>query len=179
MAIPAAEKLFFEEAPLLRAAYDIFDNYDSYYPTFGPLEAIQPDVYAYDYTHLSWHGIAFEVVPLPGHTFGSAGYLFEVDGQRVLACGDMMSSPGKIQAYYPAQWSYMVFKGHANLLDSLKTVAALQVDLLLPGHGQPFAPSDQAIGALQRHLERLYELFYARPYQYFKPAFRQVTTHVY
>src|SRR4051794_1156960 len=34
--IPFAERRFLEEADLLRAGYDIFDNYTAYYPTSGP-----------------------------------------------------------------------------------------------------------------------------------------------
>ena len=79
--LPFAEKRFFEETDLLKASYDIYDNYTSYYPCFGPLEDLAPDQYAYDYESLSWEGIRFDVIPLPGHTFGSVGYLFELDGQ--------------------------------------------------------------------------------------------------
>lgn len=176
--IPFAEKRFFEETDILKAAYDIYDNYTSYYPTFGPLDNILPDHYAYDYESLSWQGLRFDVIPLPGHTFGAVGYLFELDGQRMLACGDLMSAPGKLPAYYSSQWQYMNFTGHINHLESLKTVAALGVDLILPGHGEPFAPTAEAFSALQQALEALYELFFAKPYEYYRPVFRQISPHV-
>ena len=41
--IPFAERRFFEESDLLRASYDIFDNYTAYYPTSSPVS----------YTHLT------------------------------------------------------------------------------------------------------------------------------
>ncbi|MBV7335610.1 MBL fold metallo-hydrolase [Chloroflexi bacterium TSY] len=118
-------------------------------------------------------------MPLPGHTFGSVGYFFELDGQRLLACGDLMSASGRLRDYYPVQWRYMDFQGHANLLDSLQHVSTMDVDLILPGHGQPFVPTGEAIASLQAQMERLYELFYARPYEYYRPHFRQLSAHVY
>ena len=176
--VPFAEKRFFEEADLLRASYDIYDNYTSYYPGAGPLEDLVGEA-ARDYHTLSWEGLDFQVVPLPGHTFGSVGYLFEVDGQRLLALGDLMAGPGRVRDYFWSQWAYMDFQGHVNHLESLKTVVELEVDLILPGHGAPFAATPEAIGALQRALEELWELFYGRPYEYFEPQFRQLSPHVF
>ncbi|MFN8489576.1 MAG: MBL fold metallo-hydrolase [Caldilineaceae bacterium] len=177
--IPFAERRFFEETDLLKAAYDIYDNYTAYYPGFGPLEDIHPDTYAYDYTSLTWRDLRIEVIPLPGHTFGSVGYLFTVDGQRFLACGDLMAGPGKLRDYYFSQWRYMDFQAHVNLLESLETAANLGVDWILPGHGAPFAATPQAFADLRQPLEALYELFFAKPYAPYRPQFRQITPHVY
>ncbi|MDA0747236.1 MAG: MBL fold metallo-hydrolase [bacterium] len=176
--VPFSEKRFYEEADLLRAGYDIYDNYTSYYPTFGPLQDVTPEGYAHDYEALTWQGMRFEVVPLPGHTFGSVGYLFEVDGERVLACGDLMSAPGKMHEYYSSQWRYMDFQGHAQHLESLKRAEALGVDRVLPGHGVPFEATREAFGELRSALEELYALFHGRRYEYFHPVFRRLTPHV-
>ena len=176
--LPFAKRRFFEESDLLKASYDTYHNYDSYYPAFGALNDITADRYAYDYESLMWRGLEIEVVPLPGHTFGAVGFQFECDGQRVLACGDLMSAPGKLHEYFWSQWKYMDFKGHAHHLESLNTVASLGTDLILPGHGAPFKPTSEAFSDLQEPLEALYEMFHARPYAYFKPRFRHVSDHV-
>lgn len=176
--LPFAERRFFEESDLLRAGYDVFNNYTAYYPTYGPLRDLRDANYAHDYTRFEWGNVTFEVIPLPGHTFGSVGYLFEIDGQRMLACGDLLSAAGQLRDYFPLQWRYMDFQGHVNWLESLKTVAALELDLVLPGHGRPFAPTVEAFSELQRRGERLYELFYARPYAYYRPTFRRISAHV-
>lgn len=178
VSIPFSEKRFFEESDLQRAAYDIYDNYTAYYPTFGPLRDVLGDPVT-DYDTLDVAGVAVEVVPLPGHTFGSTGYLFEADGKRFLACGDLMASPGKLHEYYSSQWSYMSFQGHVNLLESLDTVRSLDVDLLLPGHGQPFAPTADALDALSTRLIELHEMYYAKPYAPFRPVFRQLSDRVF
>ncbi len=177
--LPFAERRFFEETDLLKAAYDIYDNYTAYYPGFGPLQDIRADSYAHDYATLTWHDLAIQVIPLPGHTFGAVGYLFMVDGQRVLACGDIMSGPGKLREYFWSQWRYMDFQAHINLLESLETIANLGVDLILPGHGAPFAATPAALDELRQPLAELYELFHAKPYVPYRPRFRQITPHVY
>ena len=177
--IPFVERRFLEETDLLKASYDTYDNYTSYYPGRGMLTDIHSNGYAYDYESIMWCGIRFYVVPLPGHTFGSVGYQFEIDGKRVLACGDLMSSPGKVQQYFWSQWSYMSFQGHVNHLESLQTVANLELDLILPGHGKPFIPTPAAFTELQEPMEELYELFHGHAFQYYRPEFRQLTSHVY
>ena len=49
---------------------------------------------------------------------------------------------------------------------------------ILPGHGRPFVPDADALADLRRRGERIYELFYARPYTYFRPHFRRLSEHV-
>ncbi|MDP7238364.1 MAG: MBL fold metallo-hydrolase [Candidatus Latescibacteria bacterium] len=178
LVLPFAERRLFEETDLQKASYDTFDNYTSYYQPSGPRENLIADEYAYDYESVPWQDIQFEVVPLPGHTYGAVGYLFEIDDRRVLACGDLMSAPGKIHEYFWSQWAYMDFKGHINHLESLKTARELQVDLILPGHGKPFVPEEEHFESLQKALEELYELFHGKPYEYFRPVFRHLTEHV-
>ena len=175
--LPFAEKRFFEEGDLLRASYDTHDNYTSYFPGFGPLDDLR-GTYAVDYEKIYWAGLEIEVVPLPGHTFGSVGYLFELAGQRVLACGDLLSAPGKLREYFWSQWRYMDFQGHVNHMESLVRVAGLGVDLILPGHGAPFAATPQALAGLQQAMEELWELFYGRPYEHYQPQFRQLSPHL-
>ena len=176
--IPFAERRFLEESDLQRAAYDIYDNYTSYYPCFGPLRDVDATDYAHDYETLRWRGFSFAVIPLPGHTFGSVGYLFEVDGARVLACGDLVCGPGRLRDYYWCQWRYMDFQGHVNLLESLEVVAGLGVDLILPGHGAPFEPDERRFQHLRDELAEIWELFHNDTYEPFRPKFRQLSQHV-
>lgn len=177
--IPAAECRYLEEADMQRAAHYLYDNYTAYYPGFGPLQDVREAKPARDYETIEWQGIGFEVVPLPGHTFGQAGYLFEVDGKRCLACGDLMAAPGRLGEYYWLQWKYMDFQGHINQLESLARIAELEVDLILPGHGAPFAKAEARIDELIAKLAEIYELFHGRPYVPFVPEFRELSLHVY
>ena len=176
--MPFAEQRHLQEADLQRAAYDIHDNYDSYYPCFSPLDDLSSSDAAVDYETLNWRDHAFRVIPLPGHTFGSVGYVFEIDGQRILACGDLLASAGTIRDYFWTQWRYMDFQGHLNLLESLETVSKLDLDLILPGHGPPFKPDNQALARLRSQLTEIWELFRATSYEPFRPTFRRLSPHV-
>ena len=176
--IPAAERHFLEESDVQRAGYYLYDNYTAYFPGFGPLADVRNAQLARDYETIQWQGIQFEVVPLPGHTFGQAGYVFEIDGQRCLACGDLMAAPGKLGDYYWLQWKYMDFQGHVNQLESLAQVAALDVDLILPGHGVPFAKADARLDELIDNLAEIYAMFHGRPYTPFQIEFRALSPHV-
>jgi glyoxylase-like metal-dependent hydrolase (beta-lactamase superfamily II) len=176
--MPFAERGCFEEADLLGAAYDPVHNYAASYAGRGPLGGVRADRYARDYGTVEWSDMSFSAVPLPGHTPGSVGYLFSVDGQRFLACGDLMSAPGKIRDYFWLQWKYMDFAAHVNLLESLETAEGLEADWILPGHGEPFRATPQAFGELRQALVELFELFHARPYVPYRPRFRRITPHV-
>ena len=178
LVVPFAERILFEESDLQKASYDTYDNYTSHYQPFGPLENLIPDDYAFDYNTMTWQDVQFEVVPLPGHTFGAVGYLFEIDGRRVLACGDLISAPGKIHEYFWSQWAYMDFKGHINHMESLKAAQNHKVDLVLPGHGPPFVPTDEAFSSLLQAMEEIYELFHGQPFTSFRPHFRSLSEHV-
>ena len=176
--IPAAERHFLEESDVQRASYYLYDNYTAYFPGFSPLADVRNAQLACDYETIQWQGIQFEVVPLPGHTFGQAGYVFEIDDQRCLACGDLMAAPGKLGDYYWLQWKYMDFQGHVNQLESLAQVAALDVDLILPGHGVPFAKADARLDELIDNLSEIYAMFHGRPYTPFQVEFRALSPHV-
>ncbi|MEE2752711.1 MAG: MBL fold metallo-hydrolase [Candidatus Latescibacterota bacterium] len=178
VSIPFSERRFFEEGDILRASYDIYDNYTAYFPTFSSLDDVRSEPIT-DYDSVSWRGLSFQAIPLPGHTFGSTGYLFELDGERVLAVGDVMAAPGKLHEYYSSQWTYMSFQGHVNLLESLDAIQRLEVDWILPGHGVPFEATDDAFTELSSRLVELYELYYAKPYRPFRPEFKQLSQHVY
>ena len=156
-----AERHCLEESDVQRAGYYLYDNYTAYFPGFGPLADVRNAQLARDYETIQWQGIQFEVVPLPGHTFGQAGYVFEIDGQRCLACGDV--APGKLGDYYWLQWKYMDFQGHVNQLESLAQVAALDVDLILPGHGAPFAKPTPASTSSSTTWPRFTRCFTAGP----------------
>jgi len=177
--LPFAERRFFEETDVLKANYNIYDNYTSYYEALGPLTDLRADRYAYDYETIEWRGFSIDVIPLPGHTFGSTGYRFEVDGQQVMAVGDTMSAPGKISSYFSVQWGYMGFKGHVNLMESLKLLEGMGLDLILPGHGTPFPATAQAIEPLRTALETHYRMYNGNDYSYYRPTFKEVTPHVF
>ena len=143
--VPFTERRFAEEADLQRAAYDIYDNYTSFFPCFGPGRDLWPTTHAHDY--------------------------------EVLACGDLLADSGHLPAYYWAQWRYMDFQGHVNLMESLRRVIDLDVELILPGHGTPFAPDRDALEVLFGQLQEIWERFYGRAYTPWTPQFVAVSDY--
>ncbi len=97
-------------------------------------------------------GMAVQAHWLPGHTPDSTAYVFERDGARVGVTGDVAFGPkgGGLRAlgFLCALWL-------SNLDDyvaSLRRLAALRLDLLLPGHGAPVQGRDAVRTAIDAAL---------------------------
>lgn len=93
-------------------------------------------------------GIALQAHWLPGHTPDSTAYVFERDGGRVGVTGDVAFGPkgGGLHAlgFLCALWLSNI----DDYVASLRRLAALQLDLLLPGHGAPVAGRDAVRAAV-------------------------------
>lgn len=77
------------------------------------------------------------VVATPGHTAGHASYIFEE--RRAVCSGDALVTDGLITSGFGPQLLPDVFHydvGQAR--ESLKTLATVDADLVLPGHGMPW-----------------------------------------
>lgn len=89
------------------------------------------------------------VVATPGHTAGHAVFLFE--GSRAVCTGDALVTAGLINSAVGPQMLADMF--HADVAEanaSLDTLASLDADLLLPGHGDPWKGSPADAVALAR-----------------------------
>jgi len=75
---------------------------------------------------------------LPGHTPGSIGLLDETS--KALFSGDIFRSDGSTVTGGPLQFSMDLSREHESRL----RIAALDFDLLLPGHGVPLRPGASA-----------------------------------
>ncbi len=74
-------------------------------------------------------GLKVKAVRLPGHTYGSMGYLFEKGGRAYVATGDLIMPGGVLGYSGSADFSAR------DVLDSLRKLAALKPDVVLGGHG--------------------------------------------
>lgn len=77
---------------------------------------------------------------LPGHTYGAMGWLFEKDGKRLVATGDLIMPEGKLG--YAGSINFSA----TDILSSLRKLDALRVDIVLPGHG-PLGDPNRYIAA--------------------------------
>ena len=73
-------------------------------------------------------------IPVPGHTPGSIGLLDE--GTKTFFAGDILRFDGTAIAEGPAQFTMDPARSH----HSIRKIALLDFDVLLPGHGVPLRP---------------------------------------
>ncbi|MCE9603519.1 MAG: FG-GAP-like repeat-containing protein [Planctomycetia bacterium] len=79
-------------------------------------------------------GLRVVALRLPGHTFGSMGWLFERDGKRFVAIGDLIMPEGRLGYAGSINFSPQ------QVLESLRKLDSLRVDTVLPGHGPVVGP---------------------------------------
>jgi cyclase len=94
---------------------ELVENYQSRPPTISFIQKL--------YLHLGDH--TFELIHLPGHTLGQIGVY--VPQERVIFTGDNFGNGFQpwLHECYPIEW-----------LRSLKTILSLDVDAIVPGHGE-------------------------------------------
>lgn len=107
----------------------------------------------------------FEVIDTPGFTRGSVSYIATIDGKKVAFTGDLIYGDGQILDLYSFQDKIPEAKiggyhGYgarlAPLLDSLRKVAALKPDLIVPARG-PIIRNPQA--SIEKLIGRVQELY--------------------
>ena len=125
--IPFVERRFLEEADLLRAGYDTFDNYTAYYPTYSPLPDVRNAAYAHDYAHIDWEDVTFEVVPLPATP--SAQWAISLRWMADACWPVVICSPrqARCRTIDRLQWRYMDFQGHINLAGKSKIRGGVEI----------------------------------------------------
>ena len=96
---------------------------------FGKSKRFTPDVLIDQDYDLSQHGLEASVIPLPGHSKGSIGIL-TIEGD--LFCGDLFENTKK-----PCLNSIMDDPTAAHA--SLASLKDMEIRMVYPGHGQPFA----------------------------------------
>jgi glyoxylase-like metal-dependent hydrolase (beta-lactamase superfamily II) len=113
-----------------------------------------------------------EVIATPGHTDGSISYLVEVDGRRIIFCGDAIYDEGQIWDLYSLQkgfrrgdwqlYDYHGFMGaRETLAESLGRIKAARPDMLVPSHGRIMKDPARAIAALLDRLDTCYDRYVA------------------
>lgn len=133
----------------------VWNSYDNRWDRMAPLAPVAVDRWLMDYATPSIGGIAFEVVPTPGHTNGAVSLVFDLEGTRYAATGEMIHSAGKVARIAPLQYDYNDLKGGANVYFSLGRVLAHGPEMVLPSLGVPFGDVAEAFGALQENLRKL------------------------
>lgn len=107
---------------------------------YGFHPPVPTDLVIDDDTALDLAGQKVVALRLPGHTFGAMGWLFEKDGQRFVATGDLIMPEGVLG------YSGSINFSAIDVLNSLRKLDSLRVDSVLPGHG-PWGDPNRYIAA--------------------------------
>ena len=107
---------------------------------YGLHPPIPADITISDDKLLDLAGLKVTAVRLPGHTFGSMGWLFTVAGKQYIAIGDLIMPDGVLG--YAGTINFSA----TDVLSSLRKLDRLHVDFILPGHG-PITGPDRYIAA--------------------------------
>ena len=114
-------------------------------------------------------GLPVEVLETPGYTRRSVTYLFEIDGKRLAATGDLIWGDGQIHDLFSLQdaipeANVRGYHGYAaraaDVIESLRALQAAQPDILLPARGPLIENPEEAIGKLIARLQKLFQEYY-------------------
>jgi glyoxylase-like metal-dependent hydrolase (beta-lactamase superfamily II) len=106
--------------------------------------------------------VKVRAIATPGYSAGSVSYVIEAAGTRVICTGDLIYGDGQIRDLYSLQDAVPEAKargyhGYAaragDLIASLRKVAALKPDILLPAHGPAITHPQQSISQLISRLQ--------------------------
>lgn len=111
---------------------------------------------------VEWRGLRFDVIATPGYTRGAVSYVATIDGKKLAFTGDLIYGDGQLFDLYSFQdeipeANIRGYHGYgsrlAQLVTSLRKIAAAKPDLILPARGpiieQPQASIEKLIGRVQ------------------------------
>ncbi|MFO1063882.1 MAG: MBL fold metallo-hydrolase [Pirellulales bacterium] len=114
---------------------------------------------------ITWQDLSVQVLDLAGPTTGSIGYMTEIDGKRIAFTGDLILAGGKLADLYSLQDAIPTadirgYHGYAgrlgDLVSSLKRLAALKPDVIVPVRGPVITDPQKDIALLIDRVQRLY-----------------------
>lgn len=116
---------------------------------------------------IDWHGWTITVVETPGHSRDHVAYAARKgkDGKLHLFCGDALASAGKLWSPYTTDWDHWTDAGLKPAAESLRKLADLKPDVLLPAHGPVIAKDAGA--ALTQTAEAVEEAGFFKSFERF------------
>jgi len=110
-----------------------------------------------------------DVIETPGYTRGAVSYLFEIDGKKIAATGDLLYAGGRIHDLFSLQdaipeANVRGYHGYAaraaDVITSLRKIAALEPDLIVPARGPVINDPQVAIGKAIASLQEMFREYY-------------------
>ncbi len=85
---------------------------------------------------IDWKGWNIRVVATPGHSRDHVAYAVQkAKSPLFVFCGDALAEPEKLWTPYTTDWDHWTDLGLKPTVESLRKLAALKPDVLLPAHG--------------------------------------------
>ena len=138
IAVPKAEKLFFEQPASFRkmktSLDDPFTVYGASYVR-PPVQSIPVDHEFSRMDTFTWHGYNLTCVETPGNSPGSMSYLFKKDGKWVAFSGDVILDGAKMHNFFDSEWDYGFGAGIRALYNSSALLRDFRPAIMLPSHG--------------------------------------------
>jgi glyoxylase-like metal-dependent hydrolase (beta-lactamase superfamily II) len=114
---------------------------------------------------LEWRGWTIGVVATPGHSRDHIALSARrgKEGKLLLFCGDALAAPGKLWTPYTTDWDHWTDAGLTPAAQSLRRLATLQPDLVLPAHGPVIARD--ATAALEQTAAAVEEIAFLKSFE--------------
>ncbi len=86
---------------------------------------------------IPWCGWSIRVTATPGHSHDHVAFTARkgAKGPLLVFCGDAFAEPGKLWSPYTTDWDHWTDAGLTPAAKSVRALAALKPDVLLPAHG--------------------------------------------
>jgi len=166
--VPAGERPYFESVAAYwhdpRSRWHIYNQHPHHLMLVEPVN-VEGELK--DGQELSWGPARLRVLSTPGHTDAAISFLVEVDGRRVLFCGDAIYDAGQVWDLYSLQKGTVTSDYHGflgarpQLARSLGRIKAAQPELLVPSHGRIMSEPSKAIDLLVQRLDVCYDRYVA------------------
>ena len=132
---------------------ETFLIYDNIWDLFAPIQPIPISKWLMDWEEFTACGILFQVIPSPGVTIGAVSIACQIKEKRVIFCGEMTSSAGKMSRIAPLQYNYADLPGAVTLYHSCRELQRREIDILAPSMGAPITTSiSEALGELEKSI---------------------------
>jgi glyoxylase-like metal-dependent hydrolase (beta-lactamase superfamily II) len=162
---PALERTQFENPSSFWEPFEKARFHDYAQPsTKVPVEAVRISRAVRGGEKLDLKGKQFEVVDTPGYTRGAVSYICDVEGKRIAFTGDLIVRDGRLPDLYSLQDAipdakargYHGYAARAGaLIASLRRIAALKPDVIVPVRGPVIEHPQEAISHLTGRLQQL------------------------
>jgi len=130
-------------------------------------ESVTVDATCDDGDVITFGPAKIRVIATPGHTDGAISLVVEVDGKRVIFCGDAIYDEGRVWELFSLQKGIQTSDYHGflgareELTESLGRIKQARPDRLVPSHGQIMIEPARAIDALVARLAACYDKYVA------------------